>query len=492
MTLAATGMLAAAGLTALVGLELRQAGLGAQAFRALCIGLVVAAVASAGIAVVQVYLPSWVDGSWITPSSEAGRAIGNLRQPNHLCTLLLWGIVAAVWLGEARVLRRTVADAVSVFLVFGVVLSASRFGLLAVFMLAAWGILDRRLSKRTRMVLLLAPVVYGILWVGAAVWARHVNEVFLAEAKFGSASSTFGSRVGAWTNSLSLIQAHPWAGVGWGGFNFAWSLTEFPVRTGEFFDNAHNLFLQFAVELGIPLAALVIGLLVLALGQAFKNSAHLRKDGEPSPDLRAAFVMLVLLLAHSQLEYPLWYAYFLLPCAFTMGLCLGMGELQAGKGALNGPAAKPESTLRPIALILMMGAALSVYDYFRVVVIFAIPNNPAPLEQRIADGQKSWFYAHHAHYAQAMVSKDPVVEMASAQLAAHFMLDTRLMMAWADAFHTTGDTERAQYLAQRLREFHNPVSEPYFALCNDPALSEAQKPYQCSPPTRGFSYRDFR
>ena len=140
----------------------------------------------------------------------------------------------------------------------------------------------------------------------------------------------------------------------------------------------------------------------------------------------------------------------------------------------------------------MMGAALSVYDYFRVVVIFAIPNNPAPLEQRIADGQKSWFYAHHAHYAQAMVSKDPVVEMASAQLAAHFMLDTRLMMAWADAFHTTGDTERAQYLAQRLREFHNPVSEPYFALCNDPALSEAQKPYQCSPPTRGFSYRDFR
>ncbi|MCH2241134.1 MAG: pilin glycosylation ligase domain-containing protein, partial [Aquabacterium sp.] len=27
-----------------------------------------------------------------------GRATGNLRQPNHLSTLMLWGCAAAVWL----------------------------------------------------------------------------------------------------------------------------------------------------------------------------------------------------------------------------------------------------------------------------------------------------------------------------------------------------------------------------------------------------------
>jgi hypothetical protein len=65
------------------------------------------------------------------------------------------------------------------------------------------------------------------------------------------------------------------------------------------------------------------------------------------------------------------------------------------------------------------------------------------------------------------------------------------MMAWARALNEAGDVERARYLAQRLREFRNPDSADFFAVCDAP-LAGSPLPFQCTPPAREFSYRDFR
>src|SRR5439155_17968394 len=72
--------------------------------------------------------------------------------------------------------------------------------------------------------------------------------------------------------TLTLIRMHPWAGVGFGEFNFAWTLTPFPGRPVAFFDHTHNLILQFVVELGVPLALLVLGLLLWALALALRGA----------------------------------------------------------------------------------------------------------------------------------------------------------------------------------------------------------------------------
>jgi hypothetical protein len=81
---------------AATGAALSRAGLREPAFRALCVALVVAGVLSTVIGIVQVFSPDWADGNWIAASSLAGRAVGNLRQPNHLSSMLLWGMVVAV------------------------------------------------------------------------------------------------------------------------------------------------------------------------------------------------------------------------------------------------------------------------------------------------------------------------------------------------------------------------------------------------------------
>ena len=72
-------------------------------------------------------------------------------------------------------------------------------------------------------------------------------------------------RAEVWRNAITLIAMHPWSGVGFGEFNLAWTLSPFPERSPQFFDHTHNLPLQLAVELGLPLAALVTGLLLWAL-----------------------------------------------------------------------------------------------------------------------------------------------------------------------------------------------------------------------------------
>ena len=493
LALSNAALLAAAGLAATRGASACRVGKGASVFTAFCIALVLAGLVSSVIGIIQVFAPGLADGDWIARTSVEGRAVGNLRQPNHLCSLLLWAIVAAVWLGEARVLRRAFSLALAAPLLFVVVLSGSRSGVIGAAMLVLWGLLDSRLTRPSRMALLLAPVAYGLFWLGASAWAQQGQHVFGGTGRFSTGGDISRSRFGIWSNTLDLIRSHPWAGVGFGEFNFAWSLTEFPNRPVAFFDHTHNLPLQFAVELGLPLAAMVLALLGWALWSAARNCLLPTHPTLPLSPQRAALMMVLLVLVHSLLEYPLWYAYFLLPAAFAFGICLGnpseRSEVQGG----SAPAPQDRfGWLQAASLALMLGAAYSLYDYMRVVVIFAPPDNAAPLTERIALGQRSVFFSHHADYAAATTSQDPTIALQGAQRAAHYLLDTRLMMAWANALQATGDTERAKYVAQRLKEFRNPQSEAYFAPCKDTALKDTQKPYQCFAPQRKFTFEDFR
>jgi hypothetical protein len=213
---------------------------------------------------------------------------------------------------------------------------------------------------------------------------------------------------------------------------------------------------------------------VVALWQAWKRSAaHV--------DLRAAFMMVLLMGVHSQLEYPLWYAYFLLPTAWAWGMCLG-----AGDAATRPAGASP--ALRIGGALMVAAALLAVIDYRRVVLIYAPGSNDAPLAERVANGQRSLLFPHHADYAAATMAEHPGTQMAALQRASHYLLDTRLMTAWAVAYAEQGDLDRARHLAERLREFNNPASATFFAPCQ-PAAASA--PFQCAPPARTLDWRDF-
>jgi hypothetical protein len=143
------------------------------------------------------------------------------------------------------------------------------------------------------------------------------------------------------------------------------------------------------------------------------------------------------------------------------------------------------------SLLLAFGGVLSVLDYLRVVVIFAPPEGAPSLVQRIADGQRSWFFSHHADYAAATTAEHPSEAMEAFAGAPHYLLDARLMMAWAKALDEAGQTDRARYVAQRLKEFRNEQAAEFFAACNQPGAA-AERPFQCLAPAAPLGYMDFR
>ena len=491
LALSSAGMLGAALAIVAVSASVRQRGLGAPVFEAFCLALVIVGALSLLIALIQYFLPAWPDGDWLARPGAGGRVGGNVRQPNHLSSLLLWSLAATVWLHAAwsrrNVAPRTVLNAVAAVAMlaftFGVVLTVSRTGAVCIVLLAVWGVVDKQLPRFTRVLLWLLPLFLVVFWVGVTEWAAMSQHEFAGDDQLhkGDLSS---SRFGIWKNTLALIAMHPWTGVGWGEFNFAWTLTPFPGRPVAFFDHTHNLPLQLAVEIGIPLAVLVLALVAVALVWAF-NQAR-RQDGLERTTSACALVMVLMIGIHSLLEYPLWYAYFLLPAAFAFGTALAQ-PASPGEGR---PASRSPLLVVASAAVVLAGV-VAVVDYQRVVQIFAPDADAAPLAERIAAGQDSWFFAHHADYAAVTTALHPSEAMHGFDRAPHYLLDARLMIAWSKALAEQGDLERARYVAQRLKEFKHPLGVSFFAECDDP-LAGKPVPFQCTPPSMPLTYLDFR
>ena len=496
LALSGAGALAAAAVLLIGGAAARRHPQAASLMAAFCAAWVVAGLLNAVVAGIQVFAPHWADGDWIARSGIPGRAVGNLRQPNHLSSLLIWAVVALVPLVHCGRLKMRWALGLMAAFMLGVVLSASRTGLLSVLILAVWGGLDRRLSAPTRRLLWSAPLVYALAWGAAAWWASASGHVFGAEARLGE-SDLSASRFGIWANTLALIKAQPWLGVGFGEFNHAWSLSAFPQRPGAFFDHAHNLPLHLLAELGVPLGGAVCALLMWALWQAWQHTRQ--SDNTLHPWLATACMLVLLIGLHSQLEYPLWYCHFLLPTAWMWGFVLGRshpaGQRSDGTGNVASEPVAPMTALNPpqgalvwggVALVLCAGLAFT--DYVRVAHIFVANSQDMPLDQRIARGQRSVLFSHHADYAAATLDPPgPGLDKAFAG-ATHFLLDTRLMVAWSRHLHATGRETQAQHVADRIREFRNPASRPFFETCA--AASEPAPTYPCRTGAAPLNWRD--
>jgi O-Antigen ligase/Virulence factor membrane-bound polymerase, C-terminal/Protein glycosylation ligase len=442
----------------------------------LFIALLAAGAFSALLGAVQALAPAVLVGDWLSTTTLPGRAVGQLRQPNHLATLLLWSIAALVPLLDSGTLSRTPLRRIVAFvlwglLVLGLVLSGSRTGLLATGLLLLWAVVDRRLSPLSRGLLIATPLLVALL-----AWAltSSSDTVGIATRRI-EGSDWSSSRLAIWRDTWDLIQAHPWLGVGVGSYNFAWTLSVFPQRPTAFFDHSHNLPLQLWVELGLPLGSLLLLLLCVALWQAARRSW--RRDTAA----RTMLVLVLLMVPHSMGEYPLWYLHFLLPTAFFWGWALASEPHNDSSVAL--PWMAPA-----LGAALLAAAVLTGWDYRAANQIYQpSTDNTQSLAERIARGQRSVLFAHHADYALVASAPEPVMLPGAFHRPTHFLLDTRLMIAWAQSLHARGYEDHARHIAARLREFRNPKAAEFFAVCATDTSA-----FQCQAPKRVLGWQDFK
>lgn len=357
----------------------------------------IAAVCSAVIGVLQYFNLEQGLGPWIS-QARPGEAFANLRQRNQFATLTSIGLLALIGLLGKQALHERIppwAYLAALLLALGNAASGSRTGLLQwalIVMLTIWWVLPRR-----RLVIFTvgAVVVYGLALV-VLPWALNAVLGLANGGLFARMTEppTCASRIALWSNVISLIAEKPWLGWGWGELTYAHYITLFPhERFCEILDNAHNLPLHLAVELGIPAAlAICIGLSWIVM----RGKPWLETD----PVRQLAWGVLAVIGLHSMLEYPLWYGPFQLAVGVCIFLLLPSSRLSAN--ATRDDASVVVAFRGGMAALVTMGLVYVAWDYHRISQIYKAPQvrDAAYRDDTLTKIQGSWLFRDQVKFAE--------------------------------------------------------------------------------------------
>ena len=430
-----------------------------------------AALLSAGMGLLQYFGLGDYFSPWIS-STAAGEAYANLRQRNQFATLTNIGLAALLWwaaqqrqsgdwvpaAGLGATARRAACIGAATLLAAGNAASSSRTGLVQLLLLLALAGLWAQWRR---------PAVSPLLWVAALAYA--LASAALPQLAGLDASSTgilarlheggpaCSSRLTLWRNVLHLISLKPWWGWGWGELDYAHFTTLYPgARFCEILDNAHNLPLHLAVELGVPLALAVCG-----GGLWLVWHAQPWREGDAARQM--AWSVLALILLHSLLEYPLWYGPFQMAC----GLCIGLlgwrpkvpngVHINAGNenSASNRPLASVLYSL--VAILLIVFATCAAWDYRRVSQIYLPPQerSPAYRANTLEKIQGTWLFQSQARFAEltltplTLENAQHINQLAHGLL--HFSPEARVVEKLIDSARLLGRDDEVQYYATRYR-----------------------------------------
>ena len=425
-----------------------------------------AAIASSVVGLLQYFGVAQNFGAWMHTAS-LGNAFGNLRQRNQFATLTSIGLIALVCLDSrlvgARVTLnaarwRWVGYAAAIFLLaLGNAASGSRTGMLQWCLIFGLIVLWAPKLATEKVVLATAALVIYVL----TAWLLPIALEAFTDALGGGLLARFteepgcASRSVLWSNVWHLIAQKPWFGWGWGELDYAHFTTLYPgERFCDILDNAHNLPLHLAVELGVPVALAFVGLLV---GWVLRN----RPWAEQDPTRQMAWAVLAVIALHSLLEYPLWYG----PFQLAVGLCVlllwrtrqtsGPYTVDEQRGETSVPQLK---ALEGFVVFLCLAAlAAAAWDYWRISQLYKLPADRAaayqdPTQEKV---RNTWFFQDQVQFAElttvALERSNALQRYAQAQRLLHFSPEPRVIEAAIESAVMLQRNDEALYLLQRYK-----------------------------------------
>jgi hypothetical protein len=344
----------------------------------------VAGLLSSVMAVLQYFnftagLEPWISGA------RPGEAYANLRQRNHFASLTNIALAALVWLMSTLVVDKVdqsratknvafamfgwpwvlLASALATLLTVGNALASSRTGLIQFIFIMLCGILFGSYRRPIlRWIYVSAIISYTLMSLVLAVFASSWSGVL---GRFQEVSDPCLGRLTLWSNTIELIKQKPWFGWGLGELDYAHYIHSYSEpRFCGVMDNAHNLPLHLAAELGIP-AVLIISLLIGWL--IFQRNPLVEKN----VSRQLAWTIFGVIGLHSLFEYPLWYGPFqmsvLLCCIIMHKKYLESNRLWSFGSGLN-----IRVFVGVLFCVCLSGLVFSIREYSRVSQLFLPPS----------------------------------------------------------------------------------------------------------------------
>lgn len=423
--------------------------------RALADAWMVAALLSAVMGLAQYFGVAGIWGSLIN-SADVGQAYANLRQRNQLATLLNMGLAATftlTWGAERNLaLGRWTVILFSVLLACANAATGSRTGFLQLVLLIAVALWWRR-EPRMLLVAAVAYVMAALMLPVLSGTSPFSSGILSRVAETGPACT---SRLTLWSNVLHLIAQKPWFGWGWGELDYAHFITLYPgERFCEILDNAHNLPLHLAVELGIPIAAAFCSVCVWLI---WRNKPW----AEMNPTRQLAWGVLAVIGLHSMLEYPLWYGPFQLALALCIWLLWRdqMADVETERARWFKRCSIARAVTVTAAMTLLALWAYVAWDYWRISQIYLPPTarHAAYQGDTLAKVQGSRLFRDQVQFAELTLTPldgDNAVHMhALAKAMLHFSPEPRVVEKVIEsAVMLRRDDEALFYLQRYMAAF---------------------------------------
>lgn len=426
----------------------------------------------------------WLGG--VVNHAPAGQVYGNLRQRNQFATLMTMALWALWFLWQQghllRVLRRVsarlpamaatvVAWLLMAILTGSVAMTMSRTGLtqlvVTVTLWLFWvvrsngsprtGLQGHSVARRQLLAWLVGVVLVYATVAYALPLLRGGSDML--DRLAGQDSRACISRTVLWRNVLQLIGQKPLLGWGWGELDFAHYHAHYPgMRFCDMLDNAHNLPLHLAVELGIPAAVLVCAAVAWWV---MRN----RPWAEAVPARQLAWGVLLMIGLHSMLEYPLWYAHFQMAFGMALGIlwatrAWGPRGVRTAWHAATVPVRQSVGLQHALAAVLVAGLAYACFDYVRVTQLYMMPEDRVwPFRvNTLQQAERSWLYrnaVHFAHISMAPVSRESAQQqLQEARKLMHYSPEARVVKRTMECLQVLGRKADFEREAAHFREVY--------------------------------------
>lgn len=253
-------------------------------------------------------------GPWTLAVASGQRLSANMAQPNQLTSLLMLGVLGCSW-GYCRAwLKAPFAVVLVCFILFGVALIGSRTAWLNISLLLIGVFFYQHTFPQRRYVW--GALGLGVFYVACVLSVPIINETLSipnSGANFEYRTLDDPVRLAAWKMFFEASLRQPIFGYGWGQiFSANFLIVGDHSAINGLFSSSHNILLDLILWSGYPVGIILIGVVVWWVFRVLRKLNTYEQ--------LHSIAILMVLGVHAMLEYPLHYAYFLLPFGLVVGV----------------------------------------------------------------------------------------------------------------------------------------------------------------------------